>query len=94
MWPQLASVPCPSVVERVDEEERHSASRPAARNVGSELDRLGGVLRGLECRLDRILESEVESLGWEIPEHVRQVSCESISEANYFEHVSPVIYRV
>ena len=74
MWPQLASVPCPSVVERVDEEERHGAGRPAGRDVGGELESLRRVLGGLEQCLDGVLEGEVERLGREIPQHVCQVS--------------------
>merc|ERR1719445_3025803 len=50
------------------------SSSSSGKNVGSELPGSAGVLGGGEGGLDGILEGKVKSLGWEVSEHISQVS--------------------
>merc|ERR1740123_2659395 len=65
--------PGPSVVEGVHEKQGHGSGGTTG-NVCGELERSWRILGGLERRLDRVLEGKVERLGWEVTQHVGQVS--------------------
>ena len=67
-------LPGSGVVKRVDEEERHGSSHATRQDVHGELLGLAGILGGGEGDLDGILEGKVKSLGWEVSEHIGQVS--------------------
>ena len=67
-------IPGSGVVKRVDEEERHGTGSTTGGNVCGELGALAGSLGDGEGSLNGVLESEVEGLGGEVPEHIGQVS--------------------
>merc|ERR1719341_2306977 len=85
----------PSIVEGVDEEQRHCSSSTTAGNVCGKLQGLGRVLGGLEGSLDGVLEGKVERLGWEVTQHIGQVSSpegvDSLSGQNPFGAVQYTI---
>merc|ERR1719354_816871 len=62
------------VVKGVDEEERHGTSSPTGGDVGTEFGAVAGGLGDSEGGLNGVLESEVQGLGGEVPEHISQVS--------------------
>merc|ERR1719383_606177 len=66
--------PGSGVVKGVDKHEGEGSSSSSGKNVGSELPGSAGVLGGGEGGLDGILEGKVKSLGWEVSEHISQVS--------------------
>ena len=68
-------IPGSGVVKRVDEEEGHGSSHTTRQDVHGELLGLAGILGGGEGDLDGVLEGKVQSLGWEVSEHIGQVSC-------------------
>jgi len=62
------------VVERVDEHEGERTGATTGGDVGGKLLGGGGVLWYFEGGLDRVLEGEIERLGWEVSEDVGQVT--------------------
>merc|ERR1719308_746235 len=66
--------PGSGIVKGVDKHEGEGSSSSSGKNVGSELPGSAGVLGGGEGGLDGILEGKVKSLGWEVSEHISQVS--------------------
>ena len=69
------SIPGSGVVKGVDEEEGHGAGHTSGGDVHAELVARAGVFGHGKGSLDCVLESEVEGLGGEVPEHIGQVSC-------------------
>ena len=67
--------PGSGVVKGVDKHEGEGSSSSSGKNVCSELPGSAGVLGGGKGGLDGILEGKVKSLGWEVSEHISQVSC-------------------
>ena len=63
-----------SVVEGVDKCERHRAGDASAEDVLAKLLNIARILRGVEDRLDGVLEGEVEGLCGEVPKNVGQVT--------------------
>jgi len=66
--------PGTGVVKGVDEHKGQGASAASGQDVGSEFLPLGSILGGLKDGLDGILESEVQGLGREVPEHISQIT--------------------
>jgi len=68
-------------VQGVDDGEGHGTSETTGSDVGGELLPLWGVFWGVEGGLDGVFESKVEGLGWEVSEHVGQVTSPEWSNA-------------
>merc|ERR1719225_1023965 len=66
--------PGPGKVKGVHEEKGQGSSSTTGSDVGGELDGGRSVLGGGEQGLDGVLEGKVQSLGGEVPQHVRKVS--------------------
>merc|ERR1719433_1033260 len=54
--------------------QRHGSSSTTAGNVCGKLQGLWRILGGLEGSLNGVLEGKVERLGWEVTQHIGQVS--------------------
>merc|ERR1719284_1903648 len=78
--------PGSGVVKRVDEEEGHGSSHTTRQDVHGELLGLAGILGGGEGDLDGVLEGKVQSLGWEVSEHIGQVSSPEGVDSLSLEH--------
>merc|ERR1719225_1196456 len=66
--------PGPGKVKGVHEEKGQGSGKTTRGNVGGELDGGRSVLGGGEQGLNGVLESKVQSLGREVPQHVSKVS--------------------
>jgi len=63
-----------SVIQGVDEQERHGAGASTGQDVHAELLGVSGILGGGERLLDLILEGEVQGLRREVPEDVGEIT--------------------
>merc|ERR1719378_918725 len=70
----IISKPGSGVVQRVDKQQGKSSCKSSTGNVGSKLQSLRSILRGLEQALDLILEGKVQSLSWEVSQHIGKIS--------------------
>merc|ERR1719300_2360254 len=70
----IISKPGSGVVQRVDKQQGKSSCKSSTGNVGSKLQSLRSILGGLEQALDLILEGKVQSLSWEVSQHIGKIT--------------------
>jgi len=70
----IVSQPSTGVIERVHKHKGERTSETTRKNILRELFDLTGILGGLEHTLDGVLKGKVQGLGWEVPEHISQVT--------------------